>query len=108
MNNNPPSNYTVGQKVICIDDAFPPAIADWCEHLPIAGYVYTIRALQVGHDGVTGLGNLGLLLKEIVNPQSGWGSEAGFVHTRFVPWLDACVETEHNDAGEPAQLQEAQ
>jgi hypothetical protein len=105
MNTNPPSFWSVGQKVICIDDAFPPAVLDWCDHLPIAGYVYTIRALQVARDRVTGLNNLGFLLEEIVNPPSSLGFEAGFWHNRFVPWLDICSEAERNDAVEPVQLQ---
>ena len=108
MSTNPASFWSIGQKVICIDDAFPPAVADWCDHLPIAGYVYTIRALQVGRDHVTGLSNLGFLLEEIVNPPTSSGFEAGFWHNRFVPWLDVCVETEHDDVAKPTQLQEAQ
>jgi hypothetical protein len=108
MNTNSPSQWSVGQKVICIDDSFPKAIVDWCDSLPIAGHVYTIRAIQAGYDSFTGLSNLGFLLVEIVNPTSSWGCEAGFCHYRFVPWLDVCSETESNDAVEPLQLQNAQ
>ena len=107
MNTAPSSFYSIGQKVICINDAFPPAVADWCDHLPIAGCIYTIRDWQIATDQISGLSNMGYLLEEIVNPESSLGCEAGFWHNRFVPWLDVCVETEHNDAGEPAQLQEA-
>ncbi|MBM3861910.1 MAG: hypothetical protein FJ395_19985 [Verrucomicrobia bacterium] len=108
MNTIPPSHWSVGQKVICIDDRFPPAIIDWCDHLPIAGHVYTIRAIQAGHDSFTGRSNLGFLLVEIVNPKSAWGCEAGFCHYRFVPWLDVASETERQNAGEPLQLQNTQ
>ena len=104
MNTNSPSFWSLGQKVICIDDRFPRAVLDWCNHLPIAGYVYTIRAMQLGHDGVTGFSCLGFLLEEIVNPPSSLGYEAGFTHTRFVPWLNTCSEAERNDAAEPLQL----
>ena len=98
------TSFYVGQKVICIDDKFPRAVLDWCNSLPIAGYIYTIRAMQVGQDRVTGLSNLGLLLEEIVNPPSGWGCEAGFCHYRFIPWLDVCSEPERNHVVEPVQL----
>jgi hypothetical protein len=108
MNTNPPSFWSIGQKIICINDSFPRAVLDWCNSLPIAGNVYTIRAMQVGRDPATGLGNLGFLLEEIVNPSSSLGFEAGFWHTRFVPWLDACSEVERNDAIEPLQIQRAE
>jgi len=99
-------SWGIGQKVVCIDDRFPQAVLDWCVALPVAGHIYTIRAIQPGHDCKTGLRNLGFLLVEIVNPKSSWGCEAGFVHTRFVPWLDVEAETEQDDAGEPVQVPE--
>jgi hypothetical protein len=105
MNTNSSPIFCVGQKVICIDDAFPPRIADWCDLLPVAGHIYTIRAMQEGYNRVTGLPNFGLLLAEIVNPKSSWGCECGFLYGRFVPWLETCSESEHREAVEPAQLQ---
>jgi len=106
MNTNSPSVWRAGQKVICIDDVFPQAVMDWCDCLPVAGSVYTIRALQLGRDGVTGLGSLGFLLEEIVNPLSSLGCEAGFVHTRFVAWLDAymCKSRANNDSAMPIRV----
>ena len=98
-------NFSVGQKVICINDAFPARIADWCDSLPVAGHIYTIRAMQIGWNRVTECSNLGFLLDEIVNPTSSLGSECGFLQRRFVPWLETCSESEHHDAVEPAQLQ---
>ena len=105
MNANSSSTFSVGQKVICINDAFPARIADWCDLFPVAGHVYTIRAMQMGWNRVTGFANLGFLLVEIDNPKSSLGKEAGFLRERFVPWLEMCSETEHNDEVEPAQLQ---
>ena len=64
MNTNPPSSFYVDQRVICIDDRFPPAIIEWCDSLPIAGFVYTIRAMQTGRDPVTGLSNLDFFSKK--------------------------------------------
>ena len=108
MNTNSPSQWSIGQRVICIDDVFPRAILEWCNSVPVAGHVYTIRAMQVGIDPTTLVMDLGFLLVEIVNPQNELGREPGFFHTRFVPWLDTNSETERNDAAEPAQLQRAQ
>ena|ERR1700733_912777 len=104
MNTNPSIDWTVGQKVICIDDAFPRAVLDWCDYLPVAGRVYTIRAKQIGRHGDTEFGCLGFLLEEIINPPSSLGYEAGFAEARFVPWLDANSETAHTDKAEPVQL----
>ncbi|HUI05855.1 MAG TPA: hypothetical protein VL486_02495 [Verrucomicrobiae bacterium] len=96
------NGWDIGQKVVCINDSFPPAVADWCTSLPIAGYVYTIRAIQIGYNGPGGTQNLGLLLEEIVNPKSSLGYEAGFLTYRFVPWLDTCAETERGEVANTA------
>jgi hypothetical protein len=110
MNKNPPSSFYIGQKVVCIDDRFSPAVLEWCDHLPIAGCVYTIREMQVAADPsiANGVRNLGFLLDEIVNPSNNRGFEPGFFHTRFIPWLEVCSEVGHTDAVKPLQLQEVQ
>jgi hypothetical protein len=90
------NQWGIGQKVVCINDSFPVAVVDWCASLPIAGHDYTIRAIQVGHNGPNGTQNLGFLLTQIINPKFSLGCEAGFVNTRFVPWLDTCAETERD------------
>lgn len=97
--------FNVGQKVICINDAFPARIADWCDSLPVAGHIYTIRTMQMGWNRITGFSNVGFLLDEIINPTSSRGGEAGFLQERFVPWLETCSETEHYKQVELAQLQ---
>jgi hypothetical protein len=102
------NQWSIGQKVVCINDSFPSAAAEWLTFLPVAGHVYAIRAIQVGNNGPGGTQNLGRLLKEIINPKSSWGCEAGFVNTRFVPWLDVVSETERSAAAEPLELQETQ
>ena len=107
MKDNSPSQWSIGQKVICIDDSFPRAVWKRCNSVPVAGYIYTIRAMEVGTDPTRGVRNLGFLLAEILNPRNDLGFEAGFIHTRFVPWLDVCSEAEHIDAVEPLQLQDA-
>jgi hypothetical protein len=83
MNTDPDPVYTCGDKVNCVDDRFPRAIVDWCDQLPKAGCIYTIRAIQPGSNPITGVRCLGLLLQEIVNPQTPEGRETGFDHNRF-------------------------
>ncbi len=82
------NKWSIGQKALCIDDTFPRYIADWCDALPIAGHIYTIRGMQFGVDPITNMYDLGLLLEEISSPRKANGAEAGFFHTRFVPWID--------------------
>lgn len=85
---SPSRVFTVGQKIRCIDDAFPRCIVDWCNSVPVAGEVYTIRGIQLGANPTTGHRDAGFLLAEIFNPRTN-GRESGFFHTRFIPWLDA-------------------
>jgi hypothetical protein len=92
VNANP---WRLGQKVVCVNDAFPRAVLDWCDFLPRAGCVYTIRAIQLGVDGVTREISLGFLLEEFVNLQSSLGKEAGFDQSRFNPWLASDSGTNH-------------
>ena len=100
--NSPNRTWAVGQKVLCIDDAFPRHIAEWCDTLPAVGEVYTIRAMQLGGEPSTGRCDVGFLLVEISNPRKASGAEAGFFHTRFEPWLDA--ESVSSSATERVEL----
>jgi hypothetical protein len=96
--------WNVGQKVICINDAFSRNIVEWCDSVPVAGEVYTIRAIQFGIDPATRVGDTGFLLVEIANPLDSKGREPGFFQDRFVPWLDTVANSE---AVEELQLQAA-
>jgi hypothetical protein len=96
--------WSIGQKVLCIDDSFPRYSADWYNALRIAGNIYTIRAMQIGSEPITGMYDLGLLLEEISSPRKADGTEAGFFHTRFVPWLEA--DAGHTSAAEKHELAE--
>lgn len=78
-------NWYLGQKVLCIDGRFHDGIWEWCVSVPSAGHVYTIRRIQLGTDGYTHEGGLGLVLEEIVNPKTIKGQEAGFFTSRFRP-----------------------
>lgn len=99
-----PHDWFIGQRILCIDDTFPRQISEWCDALPVAGEVYSIRGLQMGGSAVTHEYDLGFLLEGIVNPRKADGSEPGFFHTRFVPLFDAASES----ATERSELQAAQ
>ncbi|MGI8436069.1 MAG: hypothetical protein ACR2NX_04085 [Chthoniobacterales bacterium] len=99
---SPNRAWTIGQKILCIDDSFPRCIVDWCNSVPVAGEVYTIRGIQLGDDPTTGHRDVGFLLAEIFNPRTN-GKETGFFHTRFIPWLD--VDVIDDSATERRELQ---
>lgn len=103
MNTDPPPAYTCGDKVKCVDDRFPRAIVDWCDQLPKAGCIYTIRAIQPGSNPITGVRCLGLLLHEIVNPQTSEGRETGFDYKRFSHFDSAHAR---NETTHPVQIAE--
>jgi hypothetical protein len=95
------SPWYIGQKVICTDDSFPRNIVDWCDSVPVAGEVYTIRSIRFGIEPTTWKGDAGFLLVEIVNPPNSKGHEPGFFQDRFVPWLDAAVNSDAIEELEP-------
>lgn len=87
MSSTPSPNraWIVGQKILCTDDSFPRCIVGWCNSVPVAGEVYTIRGIQFGHDPTTDHHDVGFLLAEMFNPRIN-GNEPGFFHTSFIPW----------------------
>lgn len=102
--------FTRGQKVVCINDDFPPAAHELFERLPVKDKVYTVRAVYVGRGNYTRAesgkrdGEIGVLLEEIVNPRDpalrqGLNGELGFNSERFAP-LHHDVEDEAADAFE--------
>jgi hypothetical protein len=95
------SAWHLGQKVVCINDSFSRSIVEWCDALPVAGEVYTIRAIRFGIDPITWVGDVGFLLVEIVNPSNSKGHEPGFLQDRFVPWWDAAANSNVAEELEP-------
>ncbi|MGI8436067.1 MAG: hypothetical protein ACR2NX_04075 [Chthoniobacterales bacterium] len=77
-----------------------PCIDEWCNSLPVAGEVNTIRGIQVGIDPTTDY--MGFLLAEMYNPRT-TGKETGFFRARFIPWLDA--DATYISATEQRELQ---
>lgn len=87
--------FEIGQKVMCVDDVFPPGIRDIYNALPKLGVTYTVRDL------VPGVGMSGnrendqqpaVYLAEIVNLPNRHGIEPGFACRRFAE-LEEAEET---------------
>lgn len=76
---SPNKAWSIGQTILCIDDSFPRGIHDWCDSVPVAGQVYTIRDAQLGPEPTTGHRDVGFLLAEMFNPRTN-GKETGLFH----------------------------
>jgi hypothetical protein len=89
--------FTKGQKVVCIDDKFPAAAAQFLfDYFPRKGSVYTVRGVYIGRRNYNNLGSasseaeVGLLLNELRNRRdprllAGLDGELGFNAERFTP-----------------------
>lgn len=94
----------VGQLVVCVDDQFPKPLAKYYIDLPKKDNTYTVRAVFIGRGvmhpaGETIYGEIGLLLKELVNgmdPRHKHKQELGFNSARFRALRDpdACADDE--------------
>lgn len=78
---------TVGSKVVCVDDDFPPEIAVIYTTLPIKDEVYIIREMKIGVNFANEPGEVCLYLVGIHNPRSNVKPfpERGFNAERFRP-----------------------
>lgn len=80
----------VGNKVVCINDTFPPVVTSLYYQLPIKDTVYTVRSVYLGRSRFVSNGSdgaeVGILLEELTNPSDPrvTGSpEMGFNSERF-------------------------
>lgn len=80
-----------GQKVVCINDAFPEFVHSIYKQLPVKGDTYTIREVFLGREKIVRGGDtatVGLLLEELHNPPDPFHKgeqELGFSSERFAP-----------------------
>lgn len=80
-----------GQKVVCINDTFTPAIRVLYQQLPVKDATYTIREVFLGREKIVKGGEtatVGLLLEELRNPKDPFHQgeqELGFTSERFAP-----------------------
>lgn len=93
--------FEPGQKVICVDDRFPPGILDIFNALPVKGSLYTVRDIVPG----AGFGGRdkdqqpAVYLVELVNLPNRHGIEPGFACRRFAePEEVSEHETEYHHA----------
>ena len=80
--------FEIGQKVICVDDAFPAGIDAFHSALPFEGQVYTVRDLTPG-ETIEKQGAMAVLLAEIQGKINQLGIEHGFNSDRFRPLTEA-------------------
>ena len=81
--------FSVGQKVVLVDDKWPETVKQLYLQLPVLETVYVVRAVRVGvradelimdHRRVL---ESSLLLVGLFNPTNNLGVEAGFAASRF-------------------------
>ena len=80
------SNFNIGDKVVCVDDKFPPDISKLYDALPVKDTTYVVRDIRLGIN-LTLEGDVSVLLIGIVNPNADSKSalERGFRADRFRP-----------------------
>jgi hypothetical protein len=81
--------FSVGQKVVLVDDKWPETVKQLYLQLPVLDTVYVVRAVRVGVKADELIMDMrrvlepSLLLIGIVNPTNKLGVEAGFAAHRF-------------------------
>src|SRR5580658_24412 len=81
--------FSVGQKVVLVDDKWPQTVIQLYTSLPVKDNVYVVRAARVGVRADELIMDMrrvleqSLLLVGIVNPCNKLGVEAGFAASRF-------------------------
>lgn len=80
------TNFGVGDKVVCVDDKFPPDISKLYDALPVKDTTYVVRDIRLGIN-LTLEGDVSVLLIGLVNPKadSKANLERGFRADRFRP-----------------------
>ena len=78
--------FGIGDKVVCVDDKFPPDISKLYDALPVKDVTYVVRDIRLGIN-LTMEGDVSVLLIALVNPKadSKANLERGFRSDRFRP-----------------------
>ena len=63
------TNYGIGDKVVCVDDKFPPDISKLYTALPVKDATYVVRDIRLGIN-LTMEGDVSVLLIGLVNPKA--------------------------------------
>jgi hypothetical protein len=81
--------FSVGQKVVLVDDKWPESVKQLYLALPVLNTVYVVRAVRVGVRADELIMDMrrvleqSILLVGIFNPTNNLGVEAGFAASRF-------------------------
>lgn len=81
--------FSVGQKVVLVDDKWPESVKQLYLQLPVRDTVYVVRAVRVGVRADELIMDMrrvleqSILLTSIYNPTNNLGVEAGFAASRF-------------------------
>jgi len=81
--------FSLGQKVVLVDDKWPESVKHLYLQLPVLDQVYVVRAVRVGVKADELIMDMrrvlepSLLLVGVVNPVNKLGVEAGFAAHRF-------------------------
>ena len=96
------SNFSIGDKVVCVDDKFPPDISKLYDALPVKDSTYVVRDIRLGIN-LTMEGDVSVLLIGLVNPKadSKANLERGFRADRFRP-----LEELRNEKKKSASVEE--
>ena len=80
------TNISIGDKVVCVDDKFPPDISKLYDALPVKDSTYVVRDIRLGIN-LTMEGDVSVLLIGLLNPKadSKANLERGFRADRFRP-----------------------
>ncbi len=80
------TNFSIGDKVVCVDDKFPPDISKLYDALPVKDSTYVVRDIRLGIN-LTMEGDVSVLLIGLLNPKadSKANLERGFRADRFRP-----------------------
>jgi hypothetical protein len=100
------SNFNIGDKVVCVDDKFPPDISKLYTALPVKDTTYVVRDIRLGIN-LTLEGDVSVLLIGLVNPKadSKANLERGFRADRFRPLEELQNENSKTVEKEKEELQ---
>jgi hypothetical protein len=107
--------FSVGDKVVCVDDRFPKEVVLLYRRLPKKDETYTIRAVYLGRGKMINKepgasdGEVGVLLQEVRNDDmpiklNKNAEEDGFAGWRFRKLQDPLAEDETLEAVEEDEL----
>lgn len=81
--------FSVGQKIVLVDDKWPESVKQLYLQLPVVNTIYVVRASRVGVRADELIMDMrrvleqSILLTSIYNPTNNLGVEAGFAASRF-------------------------